>query len=77
MRSTESDEQLPDVVAIANLLQAWGLYRDTGRWDDLRSLYAPDAWMRTTWFEGPASDFVTASKRLSEKPKSLARVKNC
>ena len=49
--------------AIKRLLDAWGLWRDTCRWDELRSCYAPDATMVTTWFDGRASDFVDASVR--------------
>ena len=61
-----------DELAIARLEQAWGLFRDTGRWDELRALYAPGATMKTTWFDGPALEFVDASARLSSKAGTLA-----
>lgn len=38
-------------IAIASLVADWGIFRDCGRWDLLRSLYAPNAVMVTTWFE--------------------------
>jgi hypothetical protein len=46
---------------IAAVIADWALCRDTGRWDRLRSLYAPGATMQTTWFDGPADEFVDRS----------------
>lgn len=54
-------DHLLDELTVARLLQDWGLWRDTGQWALLRAAYAPDAWMRTTWFDGPAMAFVDAS----------------
>lgn len=54
----------PDMLhraAIAAAVANWGLWRDTGRWELLRSLYMPDAIMHTTWFVGPASEFIDRS----------------
>lgn len=51
--------------AIKRLLDAWGLWRDTCRFAELRACYAPGATMLTTWFDGLASDFVDASIRAS------------
>ena len=65
-------QTLPDELVIARLEQAWGLFRDTARWNDLRALYAPGATMKTTWFEGPALEFVDASARLSAKTGAMA-----
>lgn len=50
---------------IKRLLDNWGLWRDTYRWAELRTCYAPDATMVTTWFDGRATDFVEASIRAS------------
>ena len=55
-------------AAITRLIQGWGLWRDTCRWDALRAAYAPDATMTTTWFDGKASEFVDASMRMSSGP---------
>jgi hypothetical protein len=57
-----------DILAIERLIRNWGLWRDTCRWDALRETYAPGAQMKTTWFSGPASDFVEASIRASAGP---------
>ena len=55
-------------AAICEVLQNWGMWRDRGNWDALRSVYAPDATMQTTWMDGPAADFVDVSQRMSAGP---------
>ena len=50
-----------DRAAITRVVQDWGFARDDGRWDQLRASYAPDAVMHTTWFVGPAAEFVERS----------------
>lgn len=55
-------------AAITRLVQDWGLWRDTCRWQELRDAYTEDATMTTTWFDGKASDFVDASQRMSAGP---------
>jgi hypothetical protein len=50
-----------DRQEIAAVIADWALYRDTGRWAQLRSLYAPGATMQTTWFDGPAEEFIDRS----------------
>jgi SnoaL-like domain len=49
--------------AIRNVIAEWALARDTAQWEKLRSLYAPDATMQTTWFEGSADEFVERSAK--------------
>jgi hypothetical protein len=66
-RNLEAD---PDAVRMAaaldrdevkNVIALWALCRDTGRWDTLRSLYAPGATMQTTWCACSAGEFVDRS----------------
>ena len=63
-----------DIVEIAQLIQKWGLYRDQGRWDDLKATFTPDGTIFVTWFLGWFADFVEASKKM-HVPKS-PRVKH-
>lgn len=60
-----SSTAVTDSFAITRLIQDWGLWRDTGNFDKLRGAYAPGATMRTTWFDGLASDFIDASVRMA------------
>lgn len=50
-----------DRSAIRTAVENWGLWRDTGRWDELRALYTSAATMQTSWFDGGASEFVDRS----------------
>src|SRR5207244_3389954 len=47
----------------------WALWRDTGRWERLRGLYTPDGTQQTSWFSGPAAEFI----ELCKKSKSRAQ----
>ena len=51
-------ERFLDRAAIVEAVQNWGLWRDTGRWERLRGLYTVDAIQHTTWFVGPAAEFI-------------------
>ena len=63
----EDMQQLLDRAAITQVVQDWGLARDAGRWESLRACYAPDAVMHTTWFVGPAEDFIAHSMAASRQ----------
>ena len=63
MSGAEAAERL----AIAQAVAHWALWRDSGRWDQLASLYTPDAIQHTTWFAGPAAEFIA---RISARPKT-------
>ena len=60
-----SEAQLAARFAILNAVANWALWRDTGRWDKLRGLYTADAIQHTTWFVGPAREFID---RIAERP---------
>ncbi|MGX1305283.1 hypothetical protein AB7M35_000003 [Amorphus suaedae] len=64
-----------DIVRIGQLIQAWGIYRDQGRWERLASTFAPDGRISVTWFDGSHADFIerckAAYKPLSPRSKHL------
>ena len=60
-----SEAQLADRFAIIHAVANWALWRDTGRWEKLRTLYTADAIQHTTWFVGPAREFVD---RIAARP---------
>ncbi len=47
-----------DKFAIAELIQAWGVYRDQGKWTELRGTFTPDGHISISWFRGPFEQFV-------------------
>lgn len=54
MHTTES--------SIRSVVEAWAVARDSGDWGTLRSAWHDDGRMKSTWFRGPAQDFVDASR---------------
>ena len=49
---------LEDKFAVAEVIQAWGVYRDQGKWDELRGTFTPDGHISISWFRGPFEQFV-------------------
>src|SRR5947209_7343059 len=47
-----------DKYACAELIQAWGLYRDQGKWPELLATFTPEGQISVSWFSGAFSDFV-------------------
>jgi SnoaL-like domain len=55
-------EAAADRQAIRELIENWVLWRDAGDWDRFRTVWHPDGRMMATWFQGPAEDFIRASR---------------
>jgi hypothetical protein len=53
-----SGGELADRMACADLVQAWGVYRDQGKWKELRGTFTPDGHISISWFRGPFEQFV-------------------
>ena len=49
---------IEDKFAIAELIQAWGVFRDQGKWRELRGTFTPDGHISISWFRGPFEQFV-------------------
>jgi hypothetical protein len=56
---------MDDRAAIMDAVANWALWRDSGRWEKLASLYTADAIQHTTWFVGPAAQFI---ERIRSRP---------
>jgi len=50
-------------AAIREVVENWVIWRDAGDWDRFATVWHPDGWMTATWFQGPASAFIEASRR--------------
>ena len=55
-------EQESEEFRIRQLVDKWALTRDAGDWAGFASVWHEDGWMTATWFQGPAADFVAASR---------------
>jgi hypothetical protein len=51
-----------DALAIRQLIDNWVLWRDAGFWDRFATVWHDDGWMTATWFQGPASEFISVSR---------------
>jgi len=45
-------------AACAELIQNWGVFRDQGKWKELRGTFTPDGHISVSWFRGPFEQFV-------------------
>ena len=51
-----------DKLAIRQLVEDWALWRDAGDWARFATVWHRTGWMTATWFQGPASEFIAASR---------------
>lgn len=50
-------------ILIRELVENWVLWRDAGDWDRFATVWHPtEGWMSATWFQGPAAEFIAASR---------------
>jgi hypothetical protein len=62
-----------DKQACAEVIQAWGLYRDQGQWADLLSTFTPEGEIAVSWFRGRFPDFVERCKQNAAAKTSQAK----
>jgi hypothetical protein len=51
-----------DKLAIRETVENWVIWRDAGDWERFATVWHPDGWMTATWFQGPATQFIEASR---------------
>src|SRR5947208_14150133 len=56
-------DDLKDKYACAELIQAWGLYRDQGKWPELLGTFTSDGQISVSWFSGAFSGFVAQCRQ--------------
>jgi len=56
-----------DRLAIRETVENWVIYRDAGDWERFATVWHADGWMTATWFQGPAKDFIEASRKLFDQ----------
>jgi hypothetical protein len=56
------NELFADKLAIRETVENWVIWRDSGDWDRFATVWHPDGWMTATWFQGPATQFIEASR---------------
>jgi hypothetical protein len=56
------DQSLLDRLVIRELVENWAVWRDAGDWERFATVWHDDGVMMATWFQGPAADFIRASR---------------
>ncbi|HXI29421.1 MAG TPA: nuclear transport factor 2 family protein [Vicinamibacterales bacterium] len=51
-----------DRLAIRSVVESWVVWRDSGDWERFATVWHDDGWMSATWFQGPAREFIAASR---------------
>jgi hypothetical protein len=64
MSASDHDTQVLEKAKISQVIASWGIWRDSGAWDKLRTTYTPDGTMAVSWFDGPAKDFIDGCVRM-------------
>ncbi len=58
-------------LAIAEVVNNWVLWSDSGDWERFATVWHDDAWMTATWFQGPATEFQKARRAGFERGVSI------
>lgn len=58
---------------IAALVNAWAFYRDQGAWDALLGTFHEGGTISISWFDGPHTAFVDASKALAARSDAIVK----
>jgi len=61
-----------DKLAIRETVENWVIWRDAGDWDRFATVWHSDGWMTATWFQGPAKQFIEASRSFQQRRQHLA-----
>jgi hypothetical protein len=56
------NDVLLDRLAIVEVVENWVLFSDSGDWERFATVWHDDAWMTSTWFQGPAVEFQKARR---------------
>jgi len=56
--------EIVDKALIAELIQKWGFWRDSGEWAKLRGTFHEGGTITVTWFSGPFNEFVERSMQM-------------
>jgi hypothetical protein len=58
MELADNATSFADKAACTELIQNWGVFRDQGKWKELRGTFTPDGHISISWFRGPFEQFV-------------------
>jgi hypothetical protein len=60
--TTSNDlEDLLEKLRIREVIENWVVFRDSGKWEEFKSVWHSDGVMMATWFQGPFEEFIKVS----------------
>jgi hypothetical protein len=65
------DGALEDQLAIREVVDNWVVFSDSGDWERFATVWHDGAWMTSTWFQGPATEFAKARRAGFERGVSI------
>jgi len=69
-----TDSLLTDRITIVSLINAWGHFRDRGKWQDLKNTFWAEGTISLSWFDGPFEAFVGASQKIAAGGNSMTHL---
>lgn len=58
--------RLIDQTEIRDLVRRERFARDQRHWEVMRDCFHPEAWIRTSWYDGSATDYIPATQKMME-----------
>lgn len=58
-----SGNEIPDRLAIRDLLENWVVWRDAGEWERFATVWHDDGRMNATWFQASATEFIAGCRK--------------
>jgi hypothetical protein len=55
--------ELRERQIIRDIIEAWVVWRDAGKWEKFRTLWHDDGVMNATWFQGAVDDFIALGRK--------------
>jgi len=56
-------DELIDKFRIRETVENWVIWRDSGNWERFRTVWHEGARMHSTWFRGPAEEFIAHARQ--------------
>ena len=67
-----SAEELPDRMAIRELIENWLMWSDTGDWDRFATVWHEGGHIQTSWFNGTGLDFMEGRRKAWDSGLSIS-----
>ena len=65
------DQLTRDKLTIAEVVNNWVIWSDSGDWERFATVWHDDGWMTATWFQGTATEFCKARRAGFERGVSI------